>query len=121
MKRVMLLATVVAAVGFCRAASSEASPPEAPSGPVTGTGCCSGALLSGCPDDYVRKPWPKTWCLSCSQVDDYCGKPWPRIWCLPCGQPDDYCRKPWPNLCRPVCPDYYTCGPAACRPNFRRE
>jgi len=121
MKLAKLLVTVIAVIGFCGAPSSEASPPEAPSGPTIGTGCCPGALLSGCPDDYCRKPWPKTWCLSCSQEDDYCRKPWPRTWCLQSGEPDDYCREPWPNLCRPLRREYYTCGPAACRPNFPRE
>jgi len=113
MKRLILLATVVAAFGWWDVASGEGSPPETPPGPVTGTGCCPRALLSGCPDDYHRKPWPRIWCLSCGQPDDYCRKPWPRIWCLSCGQPDDYCRKPCPNPCRPLCSDHYTCGGSA--------
>src|SRR5262249_21748234 len=61
------------------------SPPETPLGPATATGCCSGTRLSGCADEYCRKPCP-------------------RIWSLTCGLPDDYCAKPTPRLC----------GPAAC-------
>jgi hypothetical protein len=111
MKPAILLATVAAALGLWGVASIEGSPPEAPLCPATGTGCCPRALLSGCPDDYCRKPWPRTWCLSCGQPDDYCPKPCPRLGRLGhCNLPDDYCRKPCPNLCRPVCPDHYTCG-----------
>jgi hypothetical protein len=118
MKRPILLATVIGALGLWGVASGEGPPPEAPRCPVTATGCCPRALLSGCPDDYCRKPWPKIWCLSCGLPDDYCPKPAPRLWRLEhCNLPDDYCRKPCPNLCRPVCPDHYTCGrPAPCRP-----
>jgi hypothetical protein len=118
MKRPILLATVVAALGLWGVASGEDSPPETALWSVTTTGCCPRALLSGCPDDYCRKPWPRIWCLSCGQPDDYCRKPCPRLCGLgPCNLPGDYCRKSCPNLCRPLCPDHYTCGgPAPCRP-----
>src|SRR5262245_58416883 len=118
MKRPILLATVVAALGLWGMASGEGLPPETPLRPVTATGCGPRAQFSGCPDDYCRKPWPRIWCLSCGLPDDYCPKPGPRLWRLGhCNLPDDYCRKPCPNLCQPVCPDHYTCGgPAPCRP-----
>ena len=117
MKRAILLTTAVAALGLWGVASGEGPPPAAPLCPVTATGCCPRALLSGCPDDYCRKPWPRIWCLSCGLPDDYCRKPGPWLWMLGhCNLPDDYCRKPCPNLCRPLCPDHYTCGPAPCCP-----
>jgi hypothetical protein len=72
--------------------------------------CCSKPLLTGCPDDYCRKPLPRVACLPCSEPNDYCRKPLPRIGRLPCGVPDDYCRKPWPQLCRPLRPEHYNCG-----------
>ncbi len=78
--------------------------------PPTRVCCEPGSLLSGCPDDYCRKPCPRIDMVSCGWADDYCRKPYPRIWTLPCGGPDDYCRKPCPNLGRPLNPDYYTCG-----------
>jgi hypothetical protein len=117
-KRSTLLAIVVAAFGLRGVASGEGSPPGAPLCPATATGCCPRALLSGCPDDYCRKPWPRIWCLSCGLPDAYCPKPGPWLWRLGhCNLPDDYCRKPCPNPCRPLCPDHYTCGhPAPCAP-----
>ena len=72
--------------------------------------CCPSSLLTGCPDDYCRKPIPRVGCLPCGQPDDYCRKFLPRIGRLPCGEPDDYCRKPWPQLCRPLRPEHYNCG-----------
>jgi hypothetical protein len=118
MKRPILIVTVVAALGLWGVAPIEGSPAETPLCPVTGTGCCPRALLSGCQDDYRPKAWPRVGCLSCGQPDDYCRKPYPQVLRLgPCNLPDDYCRKPYPNLCRPLCPDHYTCGtPAPCRP-----
>jgi hypothetical protein len=118
MKRPILLATMVVALGLCGVAAGEGPPPETPLCPVTATGCCPRALLSGCPDDYCHKPWPRIWCLSCGLPDDYCPKLAPRLWMLgPCNLADDYCRKPCPNLCRSLCPDHYTCGgQASCRP-----
>jgi hypothetical protein len=118
MKRPILLAAAVAALGSWGAASGKGPPPETPVGPVTAAGCCPRALLSGCPDDYCRKPWPRLWCLSCGLPNDYCPKPFPRLWRLGnCKLPDDYCRKPCPNQSRPPCPDNYTCGgPAPSRP-----
>ncbi len=78
--------------------------------------CCEPrSLLSGCPDDYCRKPFPRIDTVSCGWPDDYCRKPYPRTWTLPCGGPDDYCRKPCPNLGRPLNPDYYTCGRPGCQ------
>lgn len=76
--------------------------------------CYPESLLSGCPDDYCRKPCPWIHHLPpCGLVDDYCRKPLPWIWRLEgCRQPDDYCRKPCPKLCRPLCPDHYSCGKA---------
>jgi len=72
--------------------------------------CCANPLLTGCPDDYCRKPMPRTPCLPSGQPDDYCRKSPPRIYHLPCGEPNDYCRKPWPHLCRPLRPEQYNCG-----------
>src|SRR5262249_25071225 len=116
MKRPILLATVFGALGLWGVASGEGSPPETPPQPVTATGCCPRTLLSGCPDDYCRKPWPRIWCLSCGLPDDYCPKPCPRLCRLgTCNLPDDYCRKPCPNLCLHLCADYCPCGrPASC-------
>jgi hypothetical protein len=79
--------------------------------------CCEPrSLLSGCPDDYCRKPWPRIDMVSCGPPDDYCCKPYPRIWTPACGGPDDYCFKPCPDLGRPLNPDYYTCGRSGCQP-----
>jgi hypothetical protein len=114
MKRPIRLAIVVAALGLWNGATGEGSPPETPPGPVTATGCCPRATLSGCPDDYCPKPWPKTWCLPCGLPDDYCSKPAPRcIGPAHCNLPDDYCRKPYPKLCPPVSTTHYTCGGTA--------
>jgi hypothetical protein len=75
--------------------------------------CCPKRFLTGCPDDYCRKPMPRFTCLPCGQPDDYCRKPMPRISSLPCGECDDYCRKPRPQTCRPFRPTYYNCGQPA--------
>lgn len=111
MKSPILMATVVAAITLWGAASGEGSPPETPVRPAAATGCCPGSQLSGCPDDYCRKPSPRIWSLPCGLPDDYCTKPGPRL-CRPelCNLPDDYCRKPCPNLCRPICREPSTCG-----------
>lgn len=110
MKRLSLLAALVATLSLWDVPSGEASPPGAPP--------CPRDLLTGCPNDYCRKPWPRIWCLSGGGPDDYCRKLCPRLWTLGhCNLPNDYDRKPCPNLCRPLCPDHYTCGcPAPCRP-----
>jgi hypothetical protein len=81
--------------------------------PLVVVGCCPKSLLTGCPDDYCRKPMPRFTCLPCGQPDDYCRKPLPRISSLPCGECDDYCRKPRPQTCRPFRPTYYNCGQPA--------
>jgi hypothetical protein len=117
MQRTILLATVVGALGLWGVASGQGLPPEAPPCSLTATECRPRHLLSGCPDDYCRKPCPRISCLSCGLPDDYCRKPCPRIPCLSCGLPDDYCRKPCPNPCRPLRSEHYTCGsPVPCRP-----
>jgi hypothetical protein len=66
-----------------------------------------------CPDDYVRKPFPRLYCVShCGGPDDYCRKPFPPAPPLPChGTPDDYCRKPFPTLLCPPHSPYLQCGP----------
>src|SRR5262249_10320332 len=116
MKRPILVATVFAALGLSGVAKGVGPPPDAPLCPVTVTGCCTRALLSGCPDDYCRKPRPTICCLSCGLPDDYCPKSVPRLWRLGCcNLPDDYCRKPCPKPCSPLCADHYTCArPAPC-------
>jgi hypothetical protein len=75
--------------------------------------CGSTRLLTGCPDDYCRKPTPRFGCRPYGQVDDYCVKSLPRVWRLPCGGQDDYCPKPWPDICRPIRPEHYNCGQPA--------
>jgi hypothetical protein len=116
MKRLILLATVFGTLSLSSVATGDGLPSETPPRPVTANGCCPRAQLSGCPDDYCCKPWPRIWCLSCGLSDDYCPKPCPRLWTLGhCNLPDDYCRKACPNPCPPPCADHYTCGrPAPC-------
>src|SRR5262245_38735628 len=80
---------------------------------------CMRALLTGCPDDFCRKPCPRIGRLGpCGGPDDYCPKPCPRLWMLGyCNLPDDYGCKPCPDLCRPLPTDPYTCGYSGhCRP-----
>ncbi len=111
------VAWAVLLIGCCEHAVLAQSPePTRPVAPCQAT-CCPRDLLSGCPDDYCRKPWPWIPCLSpCGLGDDYCHKPWPRIWRQCGGEPDDYCRKPCPPACRPICSDHYTCGQGCCPP-----
>jgi hypothetical protein len=112
MQRGISLAWAVVLIGCCGSASLAQTPGQGPPAVPSQANCCTAPLLSGCADDYCRKPCPPIHRLpSCGLPDDYCGKPWPRIWTLPCcGQPDDYCRKPCPTVCRPLCLDHYTCG-----------
>jgi hypothetical protein len=115
-KRPIVLATVVGALGLWGAASGESPRPETPVCTMTATECCPRAQLSGCPNDYCRKTPPRIWCLPCGLPDDYCPKPCPRLSVLaPCTLPDDYCPKPCPKPCCTLCADHYTCGrPAPC-------
>ena len=68
--------------------------------------CCCPPRITGCPDDYCRKPLPCVQCLpQCGTCDNYCRKPMPCVQCLPqCGTCDNYCRKPLPCLCWPPSP-----------------
>lgn len=86
-----------------------------PGGIPCPSGCCAWpeALLRACPDTYCSKPFPCIRCLpACGLPDTYCRKPLP---CPPstcgCWLPDDYCPKPFPCLRRPLCAEFYRCGP----------
>ena len=118
MKRLILRAAMVAWFTLWGAASGAAAPPDVRPVTVCKTECCPRDLLWGCPDDYCHKPGPRTWRVPCGQCDDYCRKPCPKVSPLGCcNLPDDYCRKPCPHLCRPLCPDHYSCGSAgSCHP-----
>jgi hypothetical protein len=78
----------------------------------TKNSCCPKALLSACPDDYYRKPFPRPCSRLCLGCDDYCSKPYPKTYCLPNGGFNDYCQKPCPDLCRPISAADYICDAA---------
>jgi hypothetical protein len=71
-------------------------------------------LLSGCCDDYCRKPLPcaSPYCPACT-AECYCRKPLPYAACDSFDRAaDSYDRKPFPNLCRPLAAHYFSCGAA---------
>jgi len=78
-KHPILATCVLAILGSWHRAVAESPPLQTLPCPAAAAECCPRALLSGCPDDYCRKPCPRVGCLPCGQCDDYCRKPCPRI------------------------------------------
>jgi hypothetical protein len=113
MKRSLYICWIIGNLVLGSHAACADGPAPAPVCPGGGPLVCPATLLSGCPNDYCRKPCPFIPCLSpWHGPNDYCRKPCPFIPCLELWHgPNDYCRKPMPALCRPLCADHYICGP----------